>query len=52
VAGWHGARDALRATATAWRVSTIAGAMGALASIGWFTAFALTTDGERPPRSA
>jgi drug/metabolite transporter (DMT)-like permease len=33
----------LRATATAWRVSTLAGAMGALASIGWFTAFALTT---------
>jgi drug/metabolite transporter (DMT)-like permease len=39
---WRG-RDALRATVTAWRVSTIAGAMGALASIGWFTAFALTT---------
>ncbi|MDB5900067.1 MAG: hypothetical protein JWP22_2381 [Ramlibacter sp.] len=35
--------DALRAIVTAWRVSTIAGAMGALASIGWFTAFALTT---------
>jgi drug/metabolite transporter (DMT)-like permease len=33
----------LRAIVTAWRVSTIAGAMGALASIGWFTAFALTT---------
>jgi uncharacterized membrane protein len=28
---------------TAWRISTLAGAMGALASIGWFTAFALTT---------
>ena len=43
--GWLAwrARDALRATVTAWRVSTIAGAMGALASIGWFTAFALTT---------
>ena len=37
------ARPALRATVTAWRVSTIAGAMGALASIGWFTAFALST---------
>jgi drug/metabolite transporter (DMT)-like permease len=35
--------DSLRATVTAWRVSTIAGAMGALASIGWFTAFAMTT---------
>jgi drug/metabolite transporter (DMT)-like permease len=34
---------ALRATALAWRVSTAAGATGALASIGWFTAFALTT---------
>jgi drug/metabolite transporter (DMT)-like permease len=34
---------ALRATVTAWRVSSIAGGMGALASIGWFTAFALTT---------
>jgi drug/metabolite transporter (DMT)-like permease len=37
------APQALRATVTAWRVSTVAGAMGALASIGWFTAFALTT---------
>jgi drug/metabolite transporter (DMT)-like permease len=36
-------RDALKATVTAWRVSTLAGAAGALASIGWFTAFALTT---------
>lgn len=36
-------RAALRATVTAWRVSTFAGAAGALASIGWFTAFALTT---------
>jgi drug/metabolite transporter (DMT)-like permease len=35
--------QSLRATATAWRVSTIAGAAGALASIGWFTAFALTS---------
>jgi drug/metabolite transporter (DMT)-like permease len=43
--GWLAARapGALRATVTAWRVSTIAGAAGALASIGWFTAFALTT---------
>lgn len=36
-------RAALRATVTAWRVSTLAGAAGALASIAWFTAFALTT---------
>ena len=35
--------EALRATARAWRVSIIAGLAGALASIGWFTAFALTT---------
>jgi len=35
--------SALRATARAWKVSTAAGAAGALASIGWFTAFALTT---------
>jgi len=43
--GWLAWRapQALRATVTAWRVSTIAGCMGALASIGWFTAFALTT---------
>lgn len=43
--GWLAWRApaALRATATAWRVSTVAGATGALASIGWFTAFALTT---------
>lgn len=34
---------ALRATTSAWRISTLAGCMGALASIGWFTAFALTT---------
>ena len=37
------AREALKATATAWRISIVAGAAGALASIGWFTAFALTT---------
>ena len=43
--GWLAWRSpaSLGATATAWRVSTIAGAAGALASIGWFTAFALTT---------
>jgi drug/metabolite transporter (DMT)-like permease len=37
------APQALRATVTAWRISAIAGATGALASIAWFTAFALTT---------
>jgi drug/metabolite transporter (DMT)-like permease len=36
-------RPSLGALATAWRVSILAGGMGALASIGWFTAFALTT---------
>jgi drug/metabolite transporter (DMT)-like permease len=43
--GWLAWRQpaALRATVGAWRVSTAAGAAGALASIGWFTAFALTT---------
>jgi drug/metabolite transporter (DMT)-like permease len=43
--GWLALRapQSLRATAIAWRVSTAAGAAGALASIGWFTAFALTT---------
>jgi drug/metabolite transporter (DMT)-like permease len=43
--GWLAWRspDSLRAIAGAWRVSTVAGATGALASIGWFTAFALTT---------
>jgi drug/metabolite transporter (DMT)-like permease len=43
--GWLAWRSpaSLRATVTAWRISTTAGAMGALASIGWFTAFALTT---------
>lgn len=43
--GWLAWRApaALGATVTAWRVSTTAGAAGALASIGWFTAFALTT---------
>jgi len=37
------APGALRAMAGAWRVSTAAGAAGAAASIGWFTAYALTT---------
>ncbi|MBA2964057.1 MULTISPECIES: DMT family transporter [Ramlibacter] len=43
--GWLAWRApaSLRAIAGAWRVSTVAGAAGALASIGWFTAFALTT---------
>jgi drug/metabolite transporter (DMT)-like permease len=43
--GWLAWRApaALRATVSAWRISTVAGAAGALASIGWFTAFALTT---------
>nr|WP_253261736.1 EamA/RhaT family transporter [Ramlibacter montanisoli] len=43
--GWLAWRapEALRATVTAWRISTVAGGMGAMASIGWFTAFALTT---------
>jgi drug/metabolite transporter (DMT)-like permease len=43
--GWLAWRTpaALKATVTAWRISTVAGAMGALASIGWFTAFAMTT---------
>lgn len=43
--GWLALRapQALGATVSAWRVSTVAGAAGALASIGWFTAFALTT---------
>lgn len=41
--GWIAARepDKLAKIARAWRISTVAGAMGALASIGWFTAFAL-----------
>lgn len=37
------APHALRALLTAWRVSILAGGMGALASLCWFTAFALTT---------
>lgn len=43
--GWLAlrSRESLAATARAWRVSVAAGAAGALASIGWFTAFALTS---------
>ncbi len=36
----------LAQVARAWRMSSIAGAMGALASIGWFTAFALQSVAE------
>ena len=41
--GWIGFREPgkLMAIARAWRLSSLAGAMGAMASIGWFTAFAL-----------
>lgn len=43
--GWLAARSpsSLRATVTAWRISLVAGGAGALASLCWFTAFALTT---------
>ena len=43
--GWLLLRSpqAIRAIASAWRVSAVAGLAGAAASIGWFTAFALTT---------
>lgn len=43
--GWLVLRNpaALRAMAAAWRASVLAGGMGALASVGWFTAFALTS---------
>jgi len=43
--GWLAWRSpaALRALSGAWRVSMAAGLAGALASIGWFTAFALTS---------
>lgn len=37
------APQALRCLVTAWKVSLVAGGMGALASLCWFTAFALTT---------
>ena len=41
--GWIALRDPgkLIQIARAWRISTLAGAMGAMASIGWFTAFAM-----------
>ena len=41
--GWIFLREPARIAqvARAWRLSTLAGAMGALASIGWFTGFAL-----------
>ena len=35
--------DSLRAIARAWKISAVAGLAGAFASIGWFTAFALTS---------
>jgi drug/metabolite transporter (DMT)-like permease len=43
--GWLAAKapQALRAIVSAWKVSTVAGMAGALASIGWFTSFALTS---------
>jgi drug/metabolite transporter (DMT)-like permease len=43
--GWLAVKapQALRATVTAWRVSLTAGSMGAVASLGWFGAFALTS---------
>lgn len=43
--GWLAFRSpgSLRATVTAWRVSLAAGATGAIASLGWFAAFAMTT---------
>jgi drug/metabolite transporter (DMT)-like permease len=43
--GWLAWRapQALRATVTAWKISIVAGGAGALASLCWFTAFALTT---------
>lgn len=41
--GWLAWRapQALRGIRRAWRISLLAGAMGALASLGWFTGFAL-----------
>ena len=43
--GWLAVRSpqSLKATVTAWRVSLLAGATGAAASLGWFGAFALTS---------
>ncbi|OUM02374.1 hypothetical protein [Variovorax sp. JS1663] len=48
LAGWLALRspDSLRAVARAWRISLAAGLAGALASIAWFTAFALHTAAE------
>ena len=42
--GWFAFRSAapLAASARHWRISTAAGALGALASAGWFVAFSLT----------
>lgn len=41
--GWIAWRDPgkLAQISRAWRISTVAGGMGAMASIGWFTAFAM-----------
>jgi drug/metabolite transporter (DMT)-like permease len=41
--GWLALRqpEALRGIRKAWRISLLAGGMGALASIGWFTGFAM-----------
>ena len=41
--GWLALRspEALRGIRKAWRISLLAGGMGAVASIGWFTGFAL-----------
>lgn len=43
LSGWMGARTpgVFPKIARSWRLCSVAGAMGALASIGWFTAFAL-----------
>jgi drug/metabolite transporter (DMT)-like permease len=43
--GWLAVKapQALRATVTAWKISIVAGGAGALASLCWFTAFAMTT---------
>ena len=38
---WFRDRDGLRKVVGEWKVSTLAGLMGALASMGWFTAFAM-----------
>ncbi len=43
IGGWLAWREpqALHQVARAWRLSTLAGAAGAMASFGWFTAFAM-----------